>query len=130
MSRTNKIQRTKKALLEALEKSLGVVTTACKSVGVDRSTFYKYVNEDEEFAKQVKDIGEVALDFVESQNFQLIKDKNPTAIIFYLKTKGKHRGFVERKEVEHSGKDGQDINPNIIINNLQPPITEEDPEDE
>jgi transcriptional regulator of acetoin/glycerol metabolism len=36
-------------LLEALEKSLGVVTTACSKVGCSRETFYKYCKEDEEF---------------------------------------------------------------------------------
>ena len=30
----------KKAMVDALEKSLGVVTTACKSVGIDRGTHY------------------------------------------------------------------------------------------
>ncbi len=29
----------KKAMLEALEKSLGIVTTACKHVGVSRRTY-------------------------------------------------------------------------------------------
>ena len=46
----------KEAVLDALEKSLGVVTTAVKSVGVARSTFYKWLKEDEAFAKEVKDI--------------------------------------------------------------------------
>ena len=32
----NKTEHHKKALLEALEKSLGVVTTACKIAGVGR----------------------------------------------------------------------------------------------
>jgi hypothetical protein len=32
MNKSNKIQHTKKALIDSLEKSLGVVTTACKQV--------------------------------------------------------------------------------------------------
>ena len=63
--KTNKKQHTKKAILEALEKSLGVVTTTCRKVGINRTTFYKYLKEDEEFAKQVKDIENIALDFAE-----------------------------------------------------------------
>ena len=59
----NKIEQHKKALLEALESSLGVVTSACKKVGIGRTTFYNYVNADEEFAKAVQDIENVALDF-------------------------------------------------------------------
>ena len=54
--KTNKIEHTKKAILEALEKSLGVVTTACKQVGVGRTTFYEYLNKDENFANEVADI--------------------------------------------------------------------------
>ena len=42
----NKSEHIKKALVDALEKSLGVVTTACKQVGIGRTTFYNYYNED------------------------------------------------------------------------------------
>lgn len=92
------MQHKKKALLEALEKSLGVVTTACKTVGIDRTTHYRWLKEDEEFETQVKDIENVALDFAESQLLKQIKDNNTTAIIFYLKTKGKNRGYIEKQE--------------------------------
>ncbi len=102
MSKTNKIQHTKERILEALEKSLGVVTTACKNVGVDRSTFYKYLKEDEEFAKAVKSIDDIALDFAESQLHKQIKEGNSTSTIFYLKTKGKRRGYVEKQEIDHT----------------------------
>lgn len=100
--RTNKKQQTKKALLEALEKSLGVVTSACKMVGVDRTTFYKYLKEDEEFARKVKELENVSLDFVESKLFKQIENGNVAATIFYLKTKGKGRGYIERQEIQHS----------------------------
>ena len=45
----------------------------------------------------------MAIDFVESKLFELFKEKNTTATIFYLNTKAKKRGYVERQEVEHTG---------------------------
>jgi len=93
----------KKNLLQALEKSLGVVTTACKIVDCNRSTFYKYYNNDKEFRAAVDELQNMTLDFVESQLHKQIKDGNTTATIFYLKTKGKKRGFVERQEIQMDG---------------------------
>ncbi len=103
-TRPTKSDIVKKHLVEALEKSLGVVTTACKNTGVNRSTFYEWYNKDEEFRKQVDDIGNVALDFAESKLHEQIMDNNTSATIFYLKTKGKKRGYVERQEI--TGADG------------------------
>ena len=93
----------KKNLLEALEKSLGVVTTACKIVDCNRSTFYKYYNGDSKFREAVDELQNMTLDFVESQLHKQIKAGNTTATIFYLKTKGKKRGFVERQEIQMDG---------------------------
>jgi len=112
----------KKAMIEALEKSLGIVTTAAKTVGIDRTTHYNWLKEDEAYKEAVEGISDMAIDFAESQLNQLmmgakhqvvtnkgeiveIKDApNPSSIIFYLKTKGKKRGYVERQEVEVSGE--------------------------
>ena len=96
----NKTVQHKKAILEALEHSLGVVTSACKKVGVGRTTFYGWLADDKEFAKAVKDIENVALDFAESQLHKQIKNGNASSTIFYLKTKGKKRGYIEKSEVE------------------------------
>ena len=99
----NKNEHLKKAqLLKALEKRLGIVSTACKSGGISRTTYYKYYNEDKDFKWSVDSIGDIALDCAESQLFELIKEKNVTAIIFYLKTKGKKRGYIEKQEVNHN----------------------------
>jgi len=89
----------KKAMLEALEKSLGVVTTACKQVGIDRGTHYNWLKNDEEYKEQVKNLENVVLDFAESQLHKQILDGNTTATIFLLKTKGKSRGYIERQEI-------------------------------
>lgn len=101
---THKSKQYKKALLEALEKSLGVVTTACKAVSLSRKTFYTYYHEDGEFRRAVDDIENIALDFAESQLHKQIQNGEVTSTIFFLKTKGKKRGYVETKEI--TGKDG------------------------
>ncbi len=104
-----KIQK-KKNLLIALEAAYGVVTTACLSVGVTRKTFYEYYNDDPEFAKACDEINNVAVDFVEGKLLNNIGDGDTTAMIFFLKCRGKKRGYVEKTEI--------DINaniPNIII---------------
>ena len=104
----------KEAVLDALEKSLGVVTTAVKSVGVARSTYYKWLKEDEDFAKKVKDIENIALDFAESQLHSQMSNGNTSATIFYLKTKGKRRGYIEKSELDiTSGEEPIKINVNI-----------------
>ncbi len=104
----------KESRLETLEKSLGVVTVACKQADVPRSTYYKWLNEDENFAKAVKDIENIALDFGESQLHKQIGDGNTSATIFFLKTKGKKRGYVERSELDlTSGDEPIKINVNI-----------------
>ena len=94
----------KKAIIASLEQTLGVVTTACTKADIPRSTFYKWYNEDEEFKKEVDEIQNITLDFAESQLFKQIKENNTTATIFYLKTKGKNRGYIERQEIQHSGE--------------------------
>ena len=88
----------KKQIIKALEQSLGVVTVACKNVGIARQTFYEWYKNDEEFKKSVDSIEDIALDFAESQLHKQIKDGNVTATIFYLKTKGVKRGYVERQD--------------------------------
>ena len=98
-STTERTEHNKKEILEALEKTLGNVTTACKMVGIGRTTFYDWMNNDEEFKKEVDDIQNVTLDYVEGKLINQIRQDNVTSIIFYLKTKGKGRGYVERQEI-------------------------------
>ena len=104
----------KESILKALEQSLGIVTVACKKANIPRSTFYKWLNEDEEFARQVKDIENIALDFAESQLHKQIADGSTPATIFYLKTKGKKRGYVEKSELDlNTGDNPFKVNVNI-----------------
>lgn len=110
----------KKAMLSALEKSLGVVTPACRAVGVDRATHYRWMETDLKYKEAVIDIENVALDFVESKLHKSIESGSDPAMIFYLKTKGKKRGYIEKTEVsaEVTGKDGKDLFPSLSTDEL------------
>ena len=112
----NKSEHIKKRLIEALEKSLGIVTTACKQVGIGRTTFYNYYNDDKEFRASVDDIANMSLDFAESKLLEQIKDGSTAATIFYLKTKGKIRGYVERQEITGAGGVPTDVKIEIVEN--------------
>jgi len=101
-----KIAKNKSNLLEVLRDNLGNISGACETCKLSRQTFYRYYNEDPEFADQVDDISEIALDFVEDKLFTLIKDNNPAAIMFFLKCKGKKRGYIERQEFDFKTRDG------------------------
>jgi len=96
----NKTDTKKGLMLDALEKSLGIVSTACKMVDISRQTHYAWLKADEEYKKAVNSIQDGVLDFAESHLYKLVKEGNPAATIFFLKTKGKKRGYIERQEIE------------------------------
>ena len=92
----------KKKMLEALERSLGVVTQAAKLAGLDRGDHYNYLKADPVYAAAVLELENVSLDFAESKLFKEVEDGNITAIIFYLKCKGKKRGYIDHVENEQT----------------------------
>ena len=98
---TNETEQIKKDLMiDALVKTLGVVTPACKLVKVWRTTHYQWLIDDEVYKQRVEDVGNIAIDFAESSLHKQIQDHDTTATIFYLKTKGKKRGYIEKIEWE------------------------------
>lgn len=90
----------KEAFLKALEKSLGNITMACREIGIERKTFYNWKDSDPAFRERYEEMAEVVTDFVESKFMQLINALDTTAVIFYLKTKGASRGYIEQKNIK------------------------------
>jgi hypothetical protein len=85
----------KKLTIEALKKTLGIVTPALDMVGVSRDTFYKWKRNDLEFKKAVEDIEEITLDFVESQLMKNIREGSEKAIMFFMRYKARKRGYSD-----------------------------------
>jgi ACT domain-containing protein len=94
----------KKKLLEALERSLGIVTPACKEVGISRNQFYHYYNTDPEFKAAVDDINEITLDFAENQLLKKIKEGSERSILFYMRYKARRRGYTDSVDITSDGK--------------------------
>jgi len=95
-------------VIEAIRGSKGIVSHAARKLGCSRKTIYNYVDRYVTVAEALEDEREDLLDFVEGKLLGEINRGNITAIIFYLKTQGKHRGYVERQE--HTGADGGALN--------------------
>lgn len=93
----------KERFIKAFESSLGNVTAACKKAEINRSTYYRWCEKDKDFAMKAGDIEEGIIDFGETCLKKQMKDGNTLATIFFLKCKGKKRGYIEKQEVEHSG---------------------------
>lgn len=99
-----KTEQKKKKLLQALERSLGIVTPACKEAGLSRETFYRWCREDADFKKKADEIQDVTLDFAENQLLKKIKEGSERSILFYMKYRGKGRGYTENIDITSGGE--------------------------
>jgi len=107
----NRTQIAKKQMLKALEKSLGVVTTALKATDLSRTNYYKWLKEDKEFKANVEEIENISKDFVKSKYYECVQDKIPSVVIHAAKTK---LGWNETNKVDlTSGDEPIKINVNI-----------------
>jgi hypothetical protein len=113
MGTNDKNDSIKNKILSLLIEYRGIIATVCQKVGISRNCFYEWCKEDAEFKDLVEDAKELAIDAVESKLFDLIEANDTTATIFFLKTRGKNRGYQERTEI--TGADGKDLIPKIVI---------------
>jgi len=78
--------------LEMLTQSVGVLSSALTKSGVSREEYDNWIL-NMTFKKEVERINEMSIDFVENQLMRKINEGDLAAIQFYLKTKGKKRGY-------------------------------------
>ena len=97
----------KNDVIDAIQKYNGNISAVARAFGVSRAAIYDYINKKPELKKMIQDERDAMVDSAESELYKLIKRGNLTALIFYLKTQGKQRGYVERNEI--TGKDGGDV---------------------
>lgn len=99
--------KSKDKFLENFKLSLGNISISCEASGISRQTYYNWIKQDPDFANQCKDIEERNLDLAEMKLLNAIREGKTAELLFYLKTKGKKRGYVERQEI--TGAEGQQL---------------------
>jgi hypothetical protein len=87
-------------MADAIKKGKGILSAAATVLGCARQTVAVYIERYPTVAAAHKEAKEATIDFVESRLLKNIDNGDTTAMIFYLKTQGKGRGYVERQEVD------------------------------
>ncbi len=98
-----RIKKDKELLISQLKKT-PIIQIACEKIGIGRATYYRWRKSDKKFSKEADEaILEGTLfinDMAESQLLSAIRDKNMTAIIFWLKHH--HPSYETRIELKHA----------------------------
>ena len=94
-----KKQITNKQLIKALYKCGGLYSHAARQLGISRQAIYNRIHNDPQIGEVYEDACEEMLDLMENELIKLGKKGNLKAIVFYLKTKGKKRGYTEKAEI-------------------------------
>lgn len=90
-------------IVDAIRRAGGNLTAAARALGISRQALYTRIYRSERLKAVVDEMREVTLDTVENCLLDRVKRGDTTAMIFWLKTQGKHRGWVERQEIDHRG---------------------------
>lgn len=88
---------------KAVTEAQGLISVAARRLGVTRSTIYSAIKKHASVREAVEDARERTTDLAEGKLFSKISEGDMTAIIFYLKTQAKNRGYIERQERHLTG---------------------------
>ena len=92
--------KSQESFLIVMRACLGIVSTAAKQCDMTVQSHYKWMRECPDYKAKVEEIGDMTLDYVESKLLELINMGKEASTIFYLKTKGKKRGYIEQPGYE------------------------------
>lgn len=94
---------TAEEVVAAIEGSKGFVTIIGKRLGCSARHVYNLLDKYATARDALANEREGMRDFAEGMLYKRIEGGDTTAIIFYLKTQAKERGYVERQEVTGAG---------------------------
>lgn len=103
-------------IIDALQKTEGNISAAARALGASRVTIHKRINDSEEVKREYDSVNEASLDEAENELMALVKSGDFRAIKFYLRTKGRTRGYGDQLDVTTGG---ETIQGSTIVVNAQ-----------
>lgn len=94
---------------EALRKSGGFITAAAKLLGVSHANICQRIKRNKHLQKVRTEIEEYYIDMAETGLVKKILAEDFKAITFYLKNKGKSRGYTEKQELDIGGQEDNPV---------------------
>jgi hypothetical protein len=94
LTKSGKAER-QDAFIQAYLASAFNISSACRQVGIDRSTYYKWLDETD-FAEKLNEAREAKKDFIESMLLEKVAKGDTIATIFACKCLLADRGYVEK----------------------------------
>lgn len=95
---------TDKQIQDALKQTKGMVYLASRQLGCSHHTIKARIAKSVKLQEIVEAEGGSVIDTAELKLYQLILDGDLGAVKYMLSTRGKDRGYIERHQLEHSGK--------------------------
>lgn len=92
----------KETFIEIFRRNLGLVYISCDKAQISPSTFYRWMKDDKEFKAKIEHEKERLVDLAESSLLLNVQNGNVPSTIFYLKCKGKNRGYSEEPLVSNN----------------------------
>jgi transposase-like protein len=86
-----------KLFIDSYLKNSSNISKACKEVGIDRKTYYNWM-EDHNFADAFKEAEEEFLDSLENVFLEKVQQGDTACCIFAMKTRLKKRGYTEKDD--------------------------------
>jgi len=96
---SKKLNKKQKLFIEAFASRCACnVSATCKAVAISRRAYYKWLENNPTFKEAIELEQDSLLDMAETKLQQNIMEGKEASIFFFLKTKGKKRGYVEATE--------------------------------
>ena len=104
-----------KKLVETYRRKGCNISATCEALGISRETFYEWCDKFPHIKQGIEAAQESLVDYADTKLMEKVQEGNMQALQFFLKAKGKKRGFDESRKIEVGGIGGEPIVRTVFV---------------